>query len=51
MQAVGKDVTQFKTGDAVFGICKGAFAEYACAAEIPPPQPLAMSLLLSSRNR
>jgi NADPH:quinone reductase-like Zn-dependent oxidoreductase len=31
--AVGKRVTQFKTGDAVFGICHGAFAEYACAKE------------------
>jgi len=31
--AVGATVTQFKPGDAVFGICKGAFAEYACASE------------------
>ena len=31
--AVGARVTQFKPGDAVFGICKGAFAEYACAPE------------------
>ncbi len=31
--AVGKTVTQFKPGDAVFGAGKGAFAEYACAAE------------------
>jgi NADPH:quinone reductase-like Zn-dependent oxidoreductase len=31
--AVGKDVTQFKAGDAVFGGGKGAFAEYACARE------------------
>jgi NADPH:quinone reductase-like Zn-dependent oxidoreductase len=30
---VGGSVTQFKPGDAVFGICKGAFAEYACAPE------------------
>ena len=30
---VGARVTQFKPGDAVFGICKGAFAEYACAPE------------------
>ena len=31
--AVGGTVTQFKNGDAVFGACKAAFAEYACAAE------------------
>lgn len=31
--AVGKTVTQFKLGDAVFGAGKGAFAEYACARE------------------
>ena len=31
--AVGSAVTQFKLDDAVFGLCKGAFAEYACARE------------------
>src|SRR5581483_6968510 len=30
---VGKKVTQFKPGDAVFGCGKGAFGEYACARE------------------
>jgi NADPH:quinone reductase-like Zn-dependent oxidoreductase len=29
--AVGKGVTQLRVGDAVFGWCAGAFAEYACA--------------------
>jgi len=31
--AVGRTVTQFKPGDAVFGAGRGAFAEYACAPE------------------
>lgn len=31
--AFGRLVTQFKRGDAVFGACKGAFAEYVCASE------------------
>jgi NADPH:quinone reductase-like Zn-dependent oxidoreductase len=31
--AVGKDVTRLTVGDAVFGAAKGAFAEYAIAAE------------------
>ena len=30
---IGKEVKQLKPGDAVFGTGKGAFAEYACAAE------------------
>jgi NADPH:quinone reductase-like Zn-dependent oxidoreductase len=33
VEAVGQGVTQFKPGDAVFGCGKGAFAEYAIAAE------------------
>jgi len=31
--AVGRTVTQFKPGDAVFGAGRGAFAEYACASQ------------------
>ncbi len=30
---MGKNVTQFKAGDAVFGAGKAAFTEYACARE------------------
>lgn len=33
VEAVGKDVTRFQPGDAVFGIGAGAFAEYTIARE------------------
>jgi NADPH:quinone reductase-like Zn-dependent oxidoreductase len=33
VEVVGRNVTQFKPGDAVFGLCKGTFAEYLCAPE------------------
>jgi NADPH:quinone reductase-like Zn-dependent oxidoreductase len=32
VEAVGAHVEQFRPGDEVFGWCKGAFAEYVCAA-------------------
>ncbi len=33
VEAVGAAVKQFQPGDEVFGVCKDAFAEYACADE------------------
>ena len=33
VEAVGRGVTQFKPGDEVFGACRAALAEYACAFE------------------
>jgi len=33
VEAVGRNVTQFRPGDEVFGACRGAFAEYVCATE------------------
>src|SRR5918992_587667 len=33
VDAVGSDVTRFRPGDEVFGIAKGAYAEYAAALE------------------
>ncbi len=33
IETVGRNVRQFQPGDEVFGMLKGAFAEYACAPE------------------
>jgi len=33
VEAVGDGVARFQPGDAVFGACRGAFAEYACASQ------------------
>src|SRR6266568_4106401 len=33
LEAVGKNVTQFKAGDDVFGVARPSLAEYACARE------------------
>src|SRR3712207_6041926 len=44
VEAVGKNVTQFKQGDPVYGTCDGSFAEYACAkAERFAPKPANLS--------
>jgi NADPH:quinone reductase-like Zn-dependent oxidoreductase len=39
VEAVGKDITQFKPGDAVFGARSGAFAEYVCVKNHIYPKP------------
>jgi NADPH:quinone reductase-like Zn-dependent oxidoreductase len=44
VEATGRDVTQFKQGDLVYGTCDGSFAEYACGkAERFAPKPANLS--------
>jgi NADPH:quinone reductase-like Zn-dependent oxidoreductase len=33
VHSVGRNVTEFRPGDEVFGTCRGALAEYACTSE------------------
>ena len=45
VETVGANVQQFRPGDEVFGWCKGAFAEYACAPAsnlLPKPSNLTL---------
>jgi len=39
VEAVGKDVTQMKTGDEVYGCRSGAFGEYVCVRRSIAPKP------------
>lgn len=44
VESVGNGVTRFQAGDEVFGIAKGAYAEYACAPEAKlAPKPKILS--------
>jgi NADPH:quinone reductase-like Zn-dependent oxidoreductase len=44
IESVGKDVTEFKPGDEVYGTCDGSFAEYARAqASLLAPKPANLS--------
>jgi len=44
VEAAGSDVRGLRTGDEVLGFCRGAFAEYACAAaDMVVPKPAGLS--------
>src|SRR5947209_12291279 len=54
VEAVGRNIREFRPGDDVFGWCKGAFAEYACAAEsdlLPKPANLTLEQSAAVRFR
>ncbi len=51
IEAVGTEIIQFKPGDAVFGLCLGAFAEYACASRGVKKLPKALNCGLSMPKR
>ena len=43
VEAVGANVRGLRNGDEVLGFCRGAFAEYACAAaDLVVPKPAAL---------
>jgi NADPH:quinone reductase-like Zn-dependent oxidoreductase len=44
VETVGANVRQLRSGDEVLGFCRGAFAEYACAAaDLVVPKPAGLS--------
>jgi NADPH:quinone reductase-like Zn-dependent oxidoreductase len=44
VEAVGTNVRRLRSGDEVLGFCRGAFAEYACAAaDLVVPKPAGLS--------
>jgi len=44
VESVGRNTSQFKPGDDVFGICRGSLADYACALETSlAPKPATVS--------
>lgn len=46
VEAIGKNVIEFRPGDEVFGVCRGAFAEYASArADKILPKPANLTLM------